>query len=146
MKRWIIAVRIALGAILLSIGSVFFYSGAWIYLSGRGTRPAGLEYLMMGFGGSMLIVGIVLVLELVPYPWASKVRKWIIAVSTLVFDIILLYIGSLILYGGASIYLSGSRYAQFTGSLSMIIGGSIIIVGTLIALRLVIFFRRQRGV
>jgi len=62
-KRDCIAVlgAIALGTILLCIGFFLLCWGAWIYLSGYGTRPCGLEYLMMIFGVSMMIGGIIVV-------------------------------------------------------------------------------------
>lgn len=47
--------------IVLFYGCLFLFWGAWAYLSGYGTRPAGLEYMMMGFGVSILIIGTTIV-------------------------------------------------------------------------------------
>jgi len=49
---------------LLFVGWFFLYWGAWNYLSGYGTRPAGLEYLSMGFGVFPIIGGIIIALYL----------------------------------------------------------------------------------
>jgi len=68
VRKSIIALgTIALDTILLYIGSFFLYWGTWNYLYGHGTRPAGLEYLMMVFGGSMIIAGIIVVLKLIAF-------------------------------------------------------------------------------
>ncbi|NIU84777.1 MAG: hypothetical protein GWN31_12775, partial [Candidatus Thorarchaeota archaeon] len=49
---------------LLFVGWFFLYWGVWNYLSGYGTRPAGLEYLLMGFGVFLIIGGIIIALYL----------------------------------------------------------------------------------
>jgi hypothetical protein len=51
---------IGMGIILFYGCSSLFY-GAWIFLSGYGTRPAGLEFLLMGLGVSIIIIGTVVV-------------------------------------------------------------------------------------
>ena len=63
---------IASGAVALVtpvfyIGCFFLYWGAWNHLVLGGTRPAGLDYLMMLFGGFVVIVGIIGVLKLIPF-------------------------------------------------------------------------------
>lgn len=57
-----IVIAIALGIPLFGVGSFFLYWGVQNYY--HGTRPAGLEYLMMGFGVSIIIIGIIVVLKL----------------------------------------------------------------------------------
>jgi len=60
--------RITLGTIIvfityLSLGIFFLSWGVWLYLSGYGTRPARLEYLMIIVGVFLIVVGIIVVLK-----------------------------------------------------------------------------------
>ena len=69
--------------------------------------------------------------------------KWIIALGAMVFDAILLFIGSFFLYWGAWNYLFGSVPAGLLfGPLMMIFGGSMIILGVKAILKTIGFIRR----
>jgi hypothetical protein len=47
--------------ITLFYGCLFLFYGAWIYLSGYGTRPARLEFILIGLGVSIIIIGTIIV-------------------------------------------------------------------------------------
>lgn len=67
-REWIVVLgTTALVIILFSIGSFFLYWGLWNYLFGYGTRPVGLENVLIFWGGGMVIIGIVIVLKLVAF-------------------------------------------------------------------------------
>ena len=67
--KWVIAVEIILssvfGAIFLCLGVFLLFVGVVSYLSGYGSRPAGLEYVFMLFGVSLIFIGSLTVWELV---------------------------------------------------------------------------------
>jgi len=65
VKKTIALGGILLAAILFFIGSFFLYWGALNYLHGWGSRPAGLEYVMMGFGACMMFAGAIVIWDLV---------------------------------------------------------------------------------
>jgi len=46
----------------LCLGLFFLLLGAWIHFSGLGTRPAGIEYLMMIVGAVFVIGEIIVIL------------------------------------------------------------------------------------
>ena len=66
-KLIIVSGAVALVTPVFYVGCFFLYWGVRVYLSGYGTRPAGLEYLTMVFGGSVIIIGIIGVLKLIPF-------------------------------------------------------------------------------
>ena len=63
VRKWIFAARVALGATLLSIGLFFLIGGVWNYFFGTRIGVM-LSPLMLLFGGSMIFLGIIVVLKL----------------------------------------------------------------------------------
>jgi len=65
-RKWIVSGAIALVSPVFFIGCFFLYWGAWNYLFGS---RIGLFFgpAMMVFGGSVIIIGIIGVLKLVPF-------------------------------------------------------------------------------
>lgn len=121
--EWIIiSGATALGATLLFFGLFFFIAGVWSVLSGNGARPAGLEYLVMLFGGSMMYVGVIVVLKLVE----TTKREWITVVR-IVSSATLLFFGLFFLTWGG----------LWSDLILMIIGGPLMIAGILTLLRTV---------
>jgi hypothetical protein len=58
--RFTIAQKIVYAA-FLCLGFFILLWGAWIHFSGLGTRPAGLEYLMM-IVGAVFVIGVIIVI------------------------------------------------------------------------------------
>jgi hypothetical protein len=55
MRKRVVA-AIGMGIILFYGCSSLIY-GTWIFLSGYGTRPHGLEFLLMSLGVSVIVIG-----------------------------------------------------------------------------------------
>jgi uncharacterized membrane protein HdeD (DUF308 family) len=69
--------RIAFGTkiavvICLFFGLFYLSWGAWIIFSGFGTRPAGIEYLLLIVGAIFVIVGIIVIFTL---PFMSSPKE-----------------------------------------------------------------------
>jgi uncharacterized membrane protein HdeD (DUF308 family) len=137
-REWIVVLgAIAISVTLLFFGFFFFLLGALSVFLGISSRPAGLEYLVMLFGGSILAPGIIIVLKLVE----EKKRKWIIT-ARVSSSATLFFVGSLFLICS---FVLGSRIGDFLNPFSLLIdgfGGSMIAAGILVVLKL--FEARER--
>jgi len=59
-QEWIItSAAIVSSATLFVIGLFLLHWATWNYLSGYGSRPSGLGYIVMFFGGSFIVGGII---------------------------------------------------------------------------------------
>ena len=68
MRKWITALSIALlSIVLLSVASFFLYWGVRNYLFGSRIGRFYFGLVWIGFGGSIIIIGIIGVLKLVPF-------------------------------------------------------------------------------
>ena len=68
LKRKLIIASGAIAVIpLFFIGSFLLYWGAWSRLFGHGTRPAGLDDIMIVSGGFIIFIGIYVASMLVSY-------------------------------------------------------------------------------
>lgn len=148
MRKWLIAFGAISDAFLLSVGSFFFGLGALIRINGLGTRPAGLEYLLMIFGGSIMLVGIFLASKLIAfaYPrrrrYANEVSKWITVLGGVLSDAGLFYLSYVYLKSAVENYLHGPNVGNLrviNGFVLMSLAGVAIVGGIIIAWKLKIF-------
>ena len=132
MRKSIIALRIALSAAFLFFGFFFLIAGVWGVLSGYGAHPAGLEYLMMLYGGSMLAAGIIVALKVVE----ARKRRWIVA-ARIASSTTFLFFGLIFLIWS---FVLGSRIGIMLNPLTLLFGGfggSMLAAGTITLLRTV---------
>jgi len=121
---------VALSATLLFFGFFFFFAGAWSIYFEIGSRPAGLEFMVIPFGILLFAAGILIVSQLV----GERKRKWIIALGMIVCSLPFFYAGFFYLYSGAMIYLlldSSVTELIWAG----ILGGGLILAGIIFVAR-----------